>query len=144
MFVPSTLEGPCCDQIKGSSFVWQTPQGRSSVGRNPFLPLFLRFLSFFFFHTRKDASHCQDKPPRKEAIKSSALWRSLSAVQPGKQPCILAKWKICLITVQVYQKQQAHGIKEIHTCSTVIKHMKKTFVSEFKEAERHCFDTACK
>lgn len=92
---PSTVEGSCCDQIKGSSFVWQTPQGRSSVGRNHFAAI--SKISFLFsppfFHRRKDVRHCQDEPPAKKQLKARPC-EGLSAVQPEKQPRGRVKWKM--------------------------------------------------
>lgn len=75
--VPSIVESSCCDQIKGSSFVWQTPQGRSSVGRNPFATISKISFLFFFFSQKKGCEALSRRAPCKEAIKSSALWRSL-------------------------------------------------------------------
>ncbi len=69
------VEGPCCDQIKGSSFVWQTPQGRSS-GQKSFCRCFEDFSLFLFFPRKKGCEALSRRAPCKEAIKSSALWRS--------------------------------------------------------------------
>lgn len=91
--VPSIVESSCCDQIKGSSFVWQTPQGRSSVGRNPFATISKILFLFFFFHRRKDVRHCQDEPPAKKQLKARPC-EGLSAVQPEKQPRGRVKWKM--------------------------------------------------
>lgn len=157
--VGSIVEGPCCDQIKGSSFVWQTPQGRSS-GQKSFLPLFSKIsLSFFFFHGRKDVRHCQDEPPARKQLKARPC-EGLTAVQPEKQPRGRLKWKMKRFhqlfdnssLSQVYQNSMCHkGAShmlvndKIHQAEfKFIPRVQNMHTSYMKGQKKQSFDTVSK
>lgn len=92
-----TEEGSCCDQIKGSSFVWQTPQGRGSVGWNPFRCCFLWFLSVA--EAREDI--VKMSPPAKKQLKAWPC-EGLAAAQADPHQRGQEKWKAAIVRL-IYQ-----------------------------------------
>lgn len=132
-FGVSLEEGPCCDQITRSSFVWQTPWGRSSVGKNP---VAADSQIYLFFSRKKGCEPLSRQAPCKEAIKSLALWRSLCRTAIKENHLVVGwngNWKtfVGCLSMMLYKFTKMEGIwkEKACTCLSEIKCIQKSLYS---------------